>query len=310
MENKNEIYDVAIIGSGPSGLTAGIYTSRADLKTVLFAGLKWGGQLMLTTEVENFPGFPDGIMGPELMGNMRKQAEKYGTQILDISFSQGDFSQNPKKLVTEDGKEIYSKSVIIATGADTKWLQIPGEQEHIGRGVSSCAPCDAAFYRNKKVIVVGGGDSAMEEARVLSKFATEITVVYRGESLRASEIMQKRAKENEKIKFIYNTELTEILADGKVTGVKMKNSKTNEGSEMNIDGVFVAIGHIPNSSVFPGIDIDEKGFIKRNENSKTNIEGVFVSGDVHDHHYMQAITAAGYGCEAALDAERWLENQK
>lgn len=310
MENKNEIYDVAIIGSGPSGLTAGIYTSRADLKTVLFAGLKWGGQLMLTTEVENFPGFPDGIMGPELMGNMRKQAEKYGTQILDINFSQGDFSQNPKKLVTEDGKEIYSKSVIIATGADTKWLQIPGEQEHIGRGVSSCAPCDAAFYRNKKVIVVGGGDSAMEEAHVLSKFATEITVVYRGESLRASEIMQKRAKENEKIKFIYNTELTEILADGKVTGVKMKNSKTNEGSEMNIDGVFVAIGHIPNSSVFPGIDIDEKGFIKRNENSKTNIEGVFVSGDVHDHHYMQAITAAGYGCEAALDAERWLENQK
>jgi len=310
MENNNEIYDVAIIGSGPAGLTAGIYTSRADLKTLLLGGLKWGGQLMLTTEVENFPGFPDGIMGPDLMMNMRKQAEKYGTQIKDVNFSQADFSQKPFKLTAEGGENFYSKSVIIATGADTKWLQIKGEQEHIGRGVSSCAPCDAAFYREKKVIVVGGGDSAMEEANVLSKFATEITVVYRGESLRASEIMQKRAKENPKIKFIYNTELTEIMGDGKVTGVKLLNTKTNEASEMPIDGVFVAIGHIPNSSVFPDIDRDEKGFIKRFENSKTNIEGVFVAGDVHDYHYMQAVTAAGYGCEAALSAEKWLEEQK
>jgi len=310
MENNNEIYDVAIIGSGPAGLTAGIYTSRADLKTLLLGGLKWGGQLMLTTEVENFPGFPDGIMGPDLMMNMRKQAEKYGTQIKDVNFSQADFSQKPFKLTAEGGENFYSKSVIIATGADTKWLQIKGEQEHIGRGVSSCAPCDAAFYREKKVIVVGGGDSAMEEANVLSKFATEITVVYRGESLRASEIMQKRAKENPKIKFIYNTELTEIMGDGKVTGVKLLNTKTNEASEMPIDGVFVAIGHIPNSSVFPDIDRDEKGFIKRFENSKTNIEGVFVAGDVHDYHYMQAVTAAGYGCEAALGVEKYLEEQK
>jgi thioredoxin reductase (NADPH) len=310
MENNNEIYDVAIIGSGPAGLTAGIYTSRADLKTLLLAGLKWGGQLMLTTEVENFPGFPDGIMGPDLMMNMRKQAEKYGTQIKDVNFSQADFSQKPFKLTNEGGENFYSKSVIIATGADTKWLQIKGEQEHIGRGVSSCAPCDAAFYREKKVIVVGGGDSAMEEASVLSKFATEITVIYRGESLRASEIMQKRAKENPKIKFIYNTELTEIMGDGKVTGVKLLNAKTNEASEMPIDGVFVAIGHIPNSSVFSDIERDEKGFIKRFENSKTNIEGVFVAGDVHDYHYMQAVTAAGYGCEAALDVEKYLEELK
>lgn len=310
MENNNEIYDIAIIGSGPAGLTAGIYASRADLKTVLFAGLKWGGQLMLTTEVENFPGFPDGIMGPELMMNMRKQAEKYGTEIKDLNFSQADFSQRPFKLSAEGGEVFYSKSVIIATGADTKWLQIPGEQEHIGRGVSSCAPCDAAFYRNKNVIVVGGGDSAMEEANVLSKFATGITVVYRGDALRASEIMQKRAKENPKIKFIYNTELTEIVGDGKVTSVKMKNNKTNETSEMPIDGVFVAIGHIPNSAVFPDIERDEKGFIKRFEGNKTNIPGVFVAGDVHDYHYMQAVTAAGYGCESALAAERWLENQK
>lgn len=309
MENK-EVYDVAIIGSGPSGLTAGIYSSRADLKTLLIAGKVWGGQLMLTTDVENFPGFPDGIMGPELMMNIRKQAEKYGTKIIDVDFSQGDFSQSPKKLVTEDGKTFYSKSVIIATGADTKWLQIPGEQEHIGRGVSSCAPCDAAFYRNKNVIVVGGGDSAMEEANVLSKFANEITVVYRGESLRASEIMQKRAKENPKIKFIYNTELTEIIGDGKVTGVKLANNKTKETSEMPIDGVFVAIGHIPNSAVFPDIKRDEKGFIKRFEGSKTNIDGVFVAGDVYDYRYMQAVTAAAYGCEAALDAQKWLEDQK
>ncbi len=308
--NQNEIYDVAIIGSGPSGLTAGIYSSRADLKTLLIAGKVWGGQLMLTTDVENFPGFPDGIMGPELMMNIRKQAEKYGTKIIDVDFSQGDFSQSPKKLVTEDGKTFYSKSVIIATGADTKWLQIPGEQEHIGRGVSSCAPCDAAFYRNKNVIVVGGGDSAMEEANVLSKFANEITVVYRGESLRASEIMQKRAKENPKIKFIYNTELTEIIGDGKVTGVKLANNKTKETSEMPIDGVFVAIGHIPNSAVFPDIKRDEKGFIKRFEGSKTNIDGVFVAGDVYDYRYMQAVTAAAYGCEAALDAQKWLEDQK
>lgn len=310
MENNKEIYDVAIIGSGPAGLTAGIYTSRADLKTLLLSGLKWGGQLMLTTEVENFPGFPEGIMGPELMMAMRKQAEKYGTQIKDVNFSQSDFSQQPFKLTAEGGEVFYSKSVIIATGADTKWLQIPGEQEHIGRGVSSCAPCDAAFYREKKVIVVGGGDSAMEEANVLSKFASEITVVYRGESLRASEIMQKRAKENPKIKFIYNTELTEIIGDGKVTSVRMKNSKTNEESEMPIDGVFVAIGHIPNSNLFGEIEKDEKGFIKRFENSKTSIEGIFVAGDVHDFHYMQAVTAAGYGCEAALDVERWLEEQK
>jgi len=308
--SSKDIYDVAIIGSGPSGLTAGIYSSRADLKTLLIAGKVWGGQLMLTTDVENFPGFPDGIMGPELMMNIRKQAEKYGTKIIDVDFSQGDFSQSPKKLVTEDGKTFYSKSVIIATGADTKWLQIPGEQEHIGRGVSSCAPCDAAFYRNKNVIVVGGGDSAMEEANVLSKFANEITVVYRGESLRASEIMQKRAKENPKIKFIYNTELTEIIGDGKVTGVKLANNKTKETSEMPIDGVFVAIGHIPNSAVFPDIERDEKGFIKRFEGSKTNIDGVFVAGDVYDYRYMQAVTAAAYGCEAALDAQKWLEDQK
>lgn len=337
--NQSEIYDVAIIGSGPAGFTAGIYNSRASLKTLLIAGLKWGGQLMLTTEVENFPGFPDGIMGPELMTSMRKQAEKYGTTIIDVNFSQANFSQKPFLLTTEDGKKYYSKSVIIATGADARWLQIPGEQEKIGRGVSSCAPCDAAFYRDKKVVVVGGGDSAMEEALVLTKFAKEVYVVYRKEELRASDVMKKRALENPKIHFIFNTAPIEVVGDQKVESIKLKTTSqltvkmaesaqkevkkpedlggktigSEDGAitwEFPVDGMFVAIGHIPNSKVFPDIEKDEKGFIKRLEGSKTNIEGVFVAGDVHDYHYMQGVTAAGYGCEAALSAERWLEEQK
>lgn len=293
---------------------------------------------MLTTEVENFPGFPDGIMGPELMSNMRKQAEKYGTKIIDVNFSQADFSQNPKKLVTEDGKEFYSKAVIIATGADTKWLQIPGEQEKIGRGISSCAPCDAAFYRNKKVVVVGGGDSAMEEAHVLSKFASEVYLVHRREEFRASDIMKKRVLENPKVTVFYNTAPLEVLGDQVVEvikfsskNLKVKPAGSNDVKELSpedvggkiisskdgetiwefkANGMFVAIGHIPNSGVFPDIEHDEKGFVKRHSDSKTNIEGVFVSGDVHDHRYMQGITAAGYGCEAALDAQHWLEDQE
>jgi len=338
MENK-DIYDVAIIGSGPSGLTAAIYNSRADLKTLMLAGKVWGGQLMLTTEVENFPGFPEGIMGPELMGNMRKQAEKYGTQIKDVNFSQGDFSQTPFKLTAEDGEIFYSKSVIIATGADTKWLQIPGEKEKIGRGVSSCAPCDAAFYRNKKVMVVGGGDSAMEEATVLSKFASEIYLVHRRDEFRASEIMKKRVLENPKITVFYNTAPIEVIGDQVVEKIKLvtKNDllvkpagstenivkkvedvggatiEAKEGEtiwEFSVNGLFVAIGHTPNSGVFPNVDRDDKGFIKRTEGTRTNIPGVFVAGDVYDHKYMQAITAAGYGCEAALDVERYLEENK
>jgi thioredoxin reductase (NADPH) len=306
MEN---IYDVIIIGSGPSGLTAAIYTTRASLKTLVIAGEKWGGQLMLTTEVENFPGFPEGIQGPDLMNNMRKQAEHHGAEIIDVKFTEGDFSKSPFTVKTPE-KEYKGKSIIIATGADTKWLGVPGEQEKIGRGVSSCAPCDAPFFKNKNVIVAGGGDSAMEEAIVLTRFAESVTVIHRREEFRASQIMQDKAKANPKIKFVLNTQITEILGDFKVAGVKLKNTLTNEESELNVDGVFVAIGHIPNSKVFPGIEVDEKGFIKAGEKSRTNIEGVFVSGDVHDKEYMQAVTAAGLGCQAALDAERWLEAQK
>ena len=326
--DNTQIYDVIIIGSGPSGLTAGVYASRGDRKTLIVAGRKWGGQLMLTTEVENFPGFPEPIMGPELMKKMRDQAEKYGAEIIDANVTVVNYSKKPFEVSTDDEKKYYSKSVIIATGADTKWLQIPGEQERIGRGVSSCAPCDAAFYRNKKVVVVGGGDSAMEEALVLTKFASEVYIIHRRDSFKASEAMQKKVFSNDKIKVIWNTEPLEILGEMKVEKIRLKTQNqdkkvdiqtlggtvvTDSNGEVvwdfSTDGVFVAIGHIPNSMLFEGIEKDEKGFIKQYSGSKTNIDGVFVSGDVHDSTYMQAVTAAGFGCQAALDVERYLEMQ-
>lgn len=303
------MYDVIIIGSGPAGLTAAIYATRANLKTLIIAGTKWGGQLQLTTLVENYPGFPDGIQGPDLMLAMRKQAERFGTEIIDKDFTSADFESQPFKVSSGDAT-YEGKSVIIATGADTKWLDVPGEKEKIGHGVGSCAPCDAFFFKNKNVIVVGGGDSAMEEALVLTKFAKEVAIIHRRDSFRASEIMLKKAQENPKIKFILDTQITQILGENKVERVKLLNTKTNETSEMQIDGIFVAIGHIPNSSVFKGIDVDEKGFITVHDHYKTNIDGVFVAGDVHDNHYKQAITAAGYGCAAALEAEQWLRNQE
>lgn len=306
----NNIYDVVIIGSGPAGLTAAIYTTRANLKTLLIGGVKWGGQLMLTTLVENFPGFPEGIQGPELMGQIRKQAEHHGAEILDVNFQKGDFTKKPFTITTEDGKTYSGKSVIIATGADTKWLGVPGEMEKIGRGVSSCAPCDAPFFRNKQVLVAGGGDSAMEEAIVLTNFATHVTVVHRRDELKASKIMQDKARSNPKITFLLDTQITEIVGEEKVTGVKLKNNKSGEEKEMAIDGIFVAIGHIPNSKVFEGINRDDKGFIQVQEHTKTNVDGVFVAGDVHDREYMQAVTAAGFGCAAALEAERWLSGMQ
>ena len=303
------MYDVIIIGSGPAGLTAAIYTTRADLKTLVIAGGKWGGQLMLTTLVENFPGFPEGIQGPDLMAKMRKQAEHFGTEFVDEDFVSADFSKRPFQVTASD-KSYEGKSVIIATGADTKWLEVPGEKDKIGRGVSSCAPCDAVFFRNKNVIVVGGGDSAMEEALVLTKFATNVTLIHRKDAFKASEIMQKRVKENPKVKILFNSEVTEVLGESNVSGVKIRNNKSGEISEMQIDGVFVAIGHIPNTAKFKDIVLNEQGFVKVHDHFLTNKEGVFVAGDVHDNHYKQAITAAGYGCAAALEAEKWLENAK
>jgi thioredoxin reductase (NADPH) len=312
-----EIFDVLIIGSGPSGLTAGIYASRADLKTLCIAGSKWGGQLMQTTLVENFPGFPDGIQGPDLMANMRKQAEKFGVTMVDEDVTEVDFSVKPFRVKVGE-KEHSGKTVIIATGAEFNWLGLPSEQKMIGRGVSSCATCDAAFFRNKKVIVVGGGDAAMEEALVLSKFATEVTVVHRRDSFRASKIMQERVLTHEKIKVKWNTVISEITGENKVEGVVFES-----GEKMAVDGVFVAIGHSPATKIFAGkIELDEKGFVKKKKfgeikndkgevisaqyNMMTSVPGVFVAGDVHDLHYKQAITAAGYGCEAALEAEKWV----
>lgn len=313
------MYDVIIIGSGPAGLTAAIYTTRANLKTLVIGGGKWGGQLMLTTIVDNYPGFAEGIQGPDLMLAMRKQAERFGTEFVDEDFSEGDFDPpagGPLK-VTAGNKTYEGKTVIIATGADTKWLDVSGEKEKTGKGVSSCAPCDAFFFKNKNVIVVGGGDSAMEEALVLTNFASGITVVHRSETLRASQIMQKKAKENPKIKFLFNTEVIKILGDEKVTGVELRNNKTGEVSKMDLDGVFVAIGHIPNTMKFKdtsagrqGIEMDQKGYIKVRDHTRTSIDGVFVAGDVHDSHYRQAVTAAGFGCMAALEAEAWLRNKE
>lgn len=304
------IYDVIIIGSGPAGLTAAIYTTRNNLKTLVIGGVRWGGQLQLTTLVENFPGFPEGIQGPDLMLAMRKQAEHFGTEIIETDFSEGKFIKSPFE-ITAGGKEYVGRAVIIATGTDTKWLDVPGEAEKIGHGVSACAPCDAPFFRNKNVIVVGGGDSAMEEALVLANFAKEVTIVYRKEHFkRASEMMQDKVKSNPKIKIIYNAEIVEVLGGMKVEKVKLKDTVTHKLSEMPIDGIFVAISRLPNSKNFKGIDIDEQGYIKVDKHTGTNVEGVFVAGDVHNKYYQQAITAAGFGAMAALEAGRWLESSK
>lgn len=306
MEEK--IYDVIIIGSGPAGLTAAIYTTRANLKTLVIAGVKWGGQLMLTTLVENYPGF-ESIMGPDLMMLMRQQAEKHGATLVEVDFGQGDFTKRPFTLTAGDST-YQGRVVIIASGADTKWLEVPGEKELVGRGVSTCAPCDAPFFRNKNIIVVGGGDSAMEEAMVLTNYAQSVTVVHRRDAFRASHIMQERARNNPKIKFLFNTEVKEILGTDRVNGVRLLNNQTNQTSQIPIDGVFLAIGHLPNTTVFKGIDIDERGFIKVYDHYRTNVEGVFVAGDVHDAKYKQAVTAAGFGCAAALEAEKWLHAQE
>lgn len=304
----NTDYDVLIIGSGPAGLTASIYTSRASLKTLVIAGEKWGGQLMLTSLVENFPGFPEGIQGPELMANMRKQAEHHGVEFIESNFSQGDFTKRPFSL-TAGEKTVTGKAVIIASGADARWLGVPGEEKLIGKGVSSCATCDAPFFRNKNVVIVGGGDSAMEEALVLAKVANSVKIIHRRGEFRASAIMQQKAKENSKIEFIFNSQISEIKGEMKVQEIIVENVETKEKTTVAVDGVFVAIGHIPNTKMFQGIDLDDEGYVKVINHFHTNVPGVFTAGDVHDRSYRQAITASGFGCAAALEAERWLNTQ-
>lgn len=308
--DTGKIWDTAIIGSGPAGLTAGIYTTRGALSTVIVGGSSWGGQLMLTTEVDNFPGFPEGIMGPDLMENMRKQTLRFGAEFIQSNVNKVDFSSKPFKLFVDE-KVIQAKSVIIATGAETKWLGVKGEKELIGRGISSCAPCDAPFFKEKYVLVVGGGDSAMEEALVLTKYASKVTIIHRKSEFKASKAMQEKVFANNKINVIWDSEIEEIVGQQKLEGVKLKNNKTNETSEIEADGLFVAIGHNPTSELFKGlVDLDEKGYIVPKSGSKTNLEGVFVSGDIHDHTYRQAITAAGYGCMAGMEVVNYIADLK
>lgn len=298
--------NVIILGSGPAGLTAAIYTTRAGLRPLVIAGAEAGGQLMLTTEVENYPGFADPILGPDLIASMRAQAERVGAEFLSEDATAVDLS-GPFRVTVQSGDVHEAHALIIATGAKAKLLGLPGEQRLLGRGVSTCATCDGFFFRNRDVLVVGGGDTAMEEALYLAKLAKSVTVVHRRDQLRASRIMAERAMEHEKIDFVWNSILREILGDGKVSGVRLEDLTTGHVSQRPTDGVFVAIGHKPNTELFAGqVAMDENGYILRVTRSMTSVAGIFVAGDVHDHTYRQAVTAAGYGCEAAIDSARWL----
>lgn len=303
------VHDVLILGSGPAGLTAAVYCARANLSPLLIDGSQPGGQLTLTTDVENFPGFPKGIMGPQLIQDMRTQAERFGTQFRHGHVSEVDLQSQPFR-ITVDGEEILeTKTLIICTGASANLLGLPSESRLMGHGVSTCATCDGFFFRGKEIAVIGGGDSAVEEATFLTKFASKVTLVHRRDKLRASKIMQDRAMANEKLAFQWNSTLEEVLGDKVVTGIRLRNIQTNQTEELSLSGVFVAIGHTPNTSLFKGqIDMDETGYIRTQPyRTTTNIPGVFAAGDVQDSNYRQAITAAGSGCMAAIDAERYLE---
>lgn len=310
---SDNIREVIIIGSGAAGLTAAIYAARADLKPLVIDGTQPGGQLTTTTEVENFPGFPEGIMGPELMERTRKQAERFGTEFIFDQVQDISLKGPIKKISLSGGQELQAHALIIATGAAPKFIGIEAEKKLMGRGVSTCATCDGAFFKNSDLIVVGGGDSALEEANFLTKFAKKVYVVHRRDSLRASKIMQERALKNPKIEFIWDTVVVDIkdVSKENVESAVLKNLKTGEMRELKIDGIFVAIGHTPNTAPFQKeIQCDEAGYILTHDGSKTNVEGVFAGGDCVDHVYRQAITAAGMGCMAALDAEKYLEAQK
>ncbi len=302
------VRNVIIIGSGPAGLTAGVYAGRANLKPLLIEGFKAGGQLMLTTDVENYPGFPKGLLGPDLIGEMRKQAERFGTEILTVDVTTVDFRVRPFQVWLE--KDLYeAQAVIVSTGADAKWLGLSNEQRLVGHGVSSCATCDGFFFQDQEIMVVGGGDTAMEEALFLTKFGRRVTVVHRRDKLRASKIMQDKALKHPKIRFIWNALVEDVLGDDHVTGVRLKELPADKTWDEPVAGLFIGIGHSPNTKLFEGqLEMDANGYIITHHGTRTSVEGVFAAGDVQDKVYRQAITAAGTGCMAAIDAERWLEH--
>ncbi len=303
---------VLILGTGIAGCTAAIYTARANLHPLVISGPEDGGQLTLTTDVENFPGFPEGVQGPELVERCKKQAERFGARFkVDIA-SEFKKIKNGFELSLMSGEKVQTKTLIVSTGASARWLGIPSEEKYKGRGVTTCATCDGAFYKGKEVVVIGGGDSAMEESQFLTKFATKVVVIHRKDSFKASKIMQDRFFKNTKCKVVWDSEVAEVLGDGKkVTGVKIRNVKTGKISELKTDGVFLAIGHVPNTALFQGkLDLDEKGYIRTDRFMKTSIAGVFAAGDVQDVRYRQAITAAGSGCQAAMEAEKYLAELK
>ncbi len=306
------VHDVIIIGSGPAGCTAALYAARGNLDTLVIAGYEAGGQLMITSDVENFPGFEEAITGPDLMGRMRKQAERFGAQFKDEDAIGVDFTVRPFQVKTDSGS-FAAHALVVATGSSAKWLGLDSETRLRGKGVSACATCDGFFFKEKKVVVVGGGDSAMEEANFLTKFATQVTIVHRRDAFKASKIMAARALANPKIKVRWDTTITEVLGKEHVEGVRLKNLKTGKEEVLACDGYFSAIGHNPNTGLFKGqLRLDAAGYVmaEGQHETWTDVEGVFVAGDVHDHRYKQAITAAGMGCKAAIDAERWLEHQR
>ena len=309
----NDVRDVIIIGGGPAGYTAALYSARANLRPLVIEGFSWGGQLMITSDVENYPGYADGVLGPTMMSDFRRQAERFGAEFVTDDVTRVDFSERPFRVYVGD-QEHRAESVIVATGASARQIGLPSEQTLQGRGVSYCATCDGAFFRDKVVVVVGGGDSAMEEATFLTRFAQKVVIVHRREEFRASPIMVDRARENEKVEFVLNAVVEEVLGEegGHVTGVRLRDTITGEVTDVDADGLFVAIGHDPTTALFlDWLDHDEQGYLVTEPRStRTNIEGVFAAGDVQDHTYRQAVTAAGSGTMAALDAQRWLEEQR
>ena len=301
---------LVIVGSGPAGLTAALYAARAELKPVVVSGVPAGGQLLITTDVENFPGFPEAIQGPELVERMRRQAERFGAEFVDDNVTKVDLAHRPFTVTTGSRGTLHADAVIVATGASARWLGIPSETAHKGRGVSACATCDGFFFKGKDLAVVGGGDTAMEEALFLTNFAPHVTIVHRRGQLRASMIMQERARANPKISFVLESEVVEVLGREHVEGLRVKHLPTGKLSELKVQGLFVAIGYDPSTEVFRGtLDLDAQGYVRVHDHTRTSVEGVFAAGDVHDHRYRQAVTAAGAGCMAAIDAERWLAEQ-